>query len=197
MPQPSARHSRQVNPPKAPPRNAPLNLPTLAIRIRSSDSPKIIGSARTARLACRPATPKNTGMNRPVIRPRSCSSMWRVRIGDCPTRMPATNAPSTVWTPIACVISAITPITIRIVVITGRSLTRLSLAQRISNATARRPIVKLTARNNSVPRMLSPTEARSIVPCPASPRMIASRIQPIVSSIIAEVTISWPIVRRR
>ena len=61
--------------------------------------------------------------------------------------MPATKAPSTVWTPIAWVISAMTPITTRIVVMTGTSLTRLSLAQRIKRNTRRRPIVKLAARN--------------------------------------------------
>ena len=164
MPQPSARHSRQFRPPIVPPRKAPLNLPRLAIRISSTDIPKIIGSPSTARLACSPAIPKNTGMKRPTIRPRNCSSMWRVRIGDWPTRMPATKAPSTVCTPIALVISAITPMMIRIVVMTGRSLTRLSLAQRINSATTRRPIVKLTARNSSVPRTLCPIEARSIVP---------------------------------
>ena len=50
--------------------------------------------------ALSPARPKNTGMNSATISPRNCSSMWRVRIGDSPTRMPATNAPSTSVTPI-------------------------------------------------------------------------------------------------
>ena len=45
--------------------------------------------------------------------------MCRVRIGDWPTRMPATNAPSTVCTPIASVVSAINPVTTRIAVMTG------------------------------------------------------------------------------
>jgi len=52
MPQPGARHSRQFRPPIVPPRKAPLNLPRLAIRISSTDIPKIIGSPSTARLAC-------------------------------------------------------------------------------------------------------------------------------------------------
>ena len=44
MPQPSASDSRQVSPPKAPPRNAPLNLPMLAMRMKPSDSSSIDGS---------------------------------------------------------------------------------------------------------------------------------------------------------
>ena len=67
-------------------------------------------------------------MNNATIRPRNCSSIWRVRIGDSPMRMPATNAPSTVLTPISCVVSAIAAMTIRIVVMTGKSLLKLSFA---------------------------------------------------------------------
>ena len=43
-----------------------------------------------------PGQEKKTGMNSAMTSPRSCSSMWRVRIGDSPTRIPATKAPSTV-----------------------------------------------------------------------------------------------------
>ena len=59
-----------------------------------------LGSRKMVRSALSPASPKNTGMNNAAIRPRNCSSMWRVRIGDSPIRTPATKAPSTVCTPI-------------------------------------------------------------------------------------------------
>ena len=75
-------------------------------------------------LVVRPARPKNTGMKSATMRPRSCSSMCRVRMGDSPIRMPATKAPSTVWTPIASVASAIAPMITRMTVITGSSLTK-------------------------------------------------------------------------
>ena len=75
--------------------------------------------------------PKKTGMKKAMIKPRNCSSMWRVRIGDSPTRMPATKAPSTVCTPIRSVMSAITPMMRRIAVITAKSLTKMSLTQRM------------------------------------------------------------------
>jgi predicted flap endonuclease-1-like 5' DNA nuclease len=42
-----------------------------------------------------PDRPKNTGMKSATIKPRNCSSIWRVRMGDSPTRTPATKAPST------------------------------------------------------------------------------------------------------
>ncbi|MGY4415555.1 hypothetical protein ACVWW4_007291 [Bradyrhizobium sp. LB7.1] len=84
------------------------------------------------RSALKPAKPKNIGMKKLEINPRRRSSICLVRIGDSPTRMPATKAPSTVWTPIRCVISAITLISSRITVMTGAVLTRLSLAQRMS-----------------------------------------------------------------
>ena len=80
--------------------------------------------------------PKNTGMKKAMIRPRSCSSMCCVRIGDLPISMPATKAPSTVWTPIKSVISAIAPMISRIAVITANSLTKLSLTQRMMKNTS-------------------------------------------------------------
>ena len=197
MPQPSASDSAHVIPPSRPPKKAPLNLPRLAIAI----IPKVRKSrsvwARTARLVVSPANPKKTGMNSATMRPRSCSSMCRVRIGDWPTRMPATKAPSTVCTPIALVISAITPVATRIAVMTGSSLMNLSFAQRMSRNTRRRPMVKLRTRKIAVPSRLWASEARSIPPCSASPKVTDMMIQPIVSSMIAAATITWPTVRRR
>ena len=78
------------------------NLPTLAIsdQAERQAAPDRDSSERSDRRSS-PARPKNTGMNSATMRPRNCSSMWRVRIGDSPTRMPATKAPSTVLTPIA------------------------------------------------------------------------------------------------
>ena len=104
--------------------------------------------------ACKPASEKKMGMNRATTRPRNCSSMWRVRIGDSPTRIPATNAPSTVCTPIRCVMSAIVPMMTRIAVTTGTSLTKLSLVRRMMLNTRRRPSVKLAARKIAVPSTL-------------------------------------------
>ena len=124
MPQASARPSRRVSPPSSAPMNAPPNLPMLATSTRPTVNSAIVGSARMVRSAVNPAMPKNTGAKNAVISPRNCSSMWRVRIGDSPTRMPATKAPSTVCTPIRCVISAITPMMHRMAVITANSLTR-------------------------------------------------------------------------
>ncbi len=100
-------------------------------------------------------------MNKAAISPRSCSSMWRVRIGDSPIRMPATKAPSTVLTPISCVISAIPIMMRRIMVMTGKSLAKLSLAQRIRLKTMRRPTVRLATMNSAVPTTARPTVHRS------------------------------------
>ena len=89
---------------------APPNLPMLAITISpSGSSSELRVASRMVRSALRPAMPKNTGVKKAVMRPRNCSSMCLVRIGDSPTSMPATKAPSTVCTPIRCVISAIAP----------------------------------------------------------------------------------------
>jgi hypothetical protein len=96
MAQPSASDSRKVRPPSRPPMNAPANFPRLAMAITASINQTRDGVLNTDRSVPSPARPKNTGANSAVMRPRSCSSMWRVRIGDSPTRMPATNAPSTV-----------------------------------------------------------------------------------------------------
>ena len=79
---------------------------------------------------------------------------------------------------------------------TGKSLAKWSLAQRIRSDTTRRPTVRLTARNANVPRTAQPTERRSIVPDEASPNEIAMMTQPMVSSRIAEATMIWPMSRR-
>src|SRR6185312_4489384 len=71
------------------------------------------------------------GMKKARIRPRSCSSMCLLRIGDSPISTPATNAPSTVCTPMKWVVSAMAPMITRMVVITGKSLSKLSFAHRI------------------------------------------------------------------
>ena len=139
--------------------------------------------------------PKKTGMKNARIRPRSCSSICLVRIGDSPISTPATKAPSTVCTPMKCVISAIPMIT-RMVVITGNSLSKLSLVQRIRKKTMRRPMVKLATRNTAVPSTLLATLARSIVPASARLKVMAMMIQPIVSSMIADATITCPRLRR-
>ena len=78
-----------------------------------------------------PAIPKKIGINEATINPRSCSSMRLVRIGDCPIMIPATNAPSSVCTPMKFVISARAMAINRITLITGISITKLSLVQRM------------------------------------------------------------------
>ncbi len=88
------------------------------------------------------------------------------------------KAPSTVWTPIALVVNAISPVITRMVVMTGSSLTKRSLAQRISRKTICRPTVKLTPRNRAVPARLWPSDHRSIAPCDASPKTTDMMIQP-------------------
>src|SRR5262249_32825339 len=102
---------------------------------RNRDQPqrhsKRVASLSTVRSADRPAMPKKTGMKNARMRPRSCSSMCLLRIGDSPTSTPATKAPSTVCTPMKCVVNAITPMITRIIVITGKSLSKLSFVQRI------------------------------------------------------------------
>ena len=79
---------------------------------------------------------------------------------------------------------------------TGAVLTRLSLAQRISWNTRRRPIVKLTARKASVPSTAFATEAMSSAPCEARLKMTAMMTQPMVSSMTAVATMIWPTLRR-
>ena len=82
--------------------------------------------------------------------------------------MPATKAPSTVWTPIRSVMVAITPMISRIAVITANSLTKVSLTQRMMLNTTRRPTVRLSPMKASVPSTLFATlTARP--PGPAAP----------------------------
>lgn len=80
---------------------------------------------------------------------------------------------------------------------TGNSLTNRSLAQRISRKTICRPMVKLRPRNSAVPTRLWPSDHRSIAPCAASPNTTDMITQPVVSSMIAAATMTWPMVRRR
>ena len=96
----SASDSRPVRRPSLPPTKAPANFPALAMTISPIASSSSSGSLSMVRSALSPDSPKNTGMNSAAIRPRSCSSMCRVRIGDSPISTPATKAPSTVCTPI-------------------------------------------------------------------------------------------------
>src|SRR5215472_14965950 len=84
----------------------------------------------------------------------------------------------------------------RMTVMTAYSLVKLSLVQRISQNTMRRPAVRLKARNSSVPRMANVAERTSIVPDDASPNEIAMMIQPLESSRMADATMIWPISRR-
>jgi hypothetical protein len=64
---------------------------------------------------------------------------------------------------------------------TGNSLVKLSLAQRMSADTMRRPTVRLIARNVSVPTTAKLTERTSTVPDEAMPKEIAMMIQPLLS----------------
>ena len=100
--------------------------------------------------------------------------------------MPATKAPSTVWTPIRSVMVAITHMMSRMAVITANSLTKVSLTQRMMLNTTRRPMVKLSPMKISVPSTLFATLKASTWPCSARLKMIAVMIQPTVSSMIAE-----------
>src|SRR6202030_2124367 len=84
----------------------------------------------------------------------------------------------------------------RMTVMTAYSLAKLSLVQRISQNTTRRPTVRLNDRNNSVPSMVKVTERTSMVPDDASPNEIAMMIQPLESSRMAEATMIWPTSRR-
>ena len=87
---------------------------------------KRAGCFSAVRSADSPAMPKNTGMKNARISPRSCSSMCLLRIGDSPISTPETKAPSTVCTPMKCVVNAIAPMITRMVVITGKSLWKWS-----------------------------------------------------------------------
>ena len=71
-----------------------------------------------------PATAKNTGLKKAMMKPRSSSSICSVRIGDWPTSTPATKAPSAVCTPISSVVSAIASMTTRMALMTGTSMVR-------------------------------------------------------------------------
>ena len=82
------------------------------------------------------------------------------------------------------------------VVMTGSSLTKRSLAKRISRKTICRPTVKLTQRNRAIPARLWPNDHRSIARCDARPKTTAMMIQPIESSIIAEARMICPRSRR-
>jgi len=196
MPVPRASASRPVRPANFEPAKAPPNLPTLAITMSPTVRVSSIGSRRMVKSADKPAVPKNTGMKNALIRPRNCSSIWRVRIGDSPTRMPATKAPSTVCTPIRSVMIDMIDMITRMAVITAKSLTNVSFTQRMTKNTARRPMVRLTPMNTKVPMMLFARENESIEPCSARLKITAVIIHPTVSSMIAEARMTWPTVRR-
>ena len=98
--------------------------------------------------------------------------------------------------PIACVINAIVPITMRMAVTTGTSLTNVSLVQRINPNTRRRPMVKLASRNNPVPSTPCASVSALTEPCKARLEVIAIMVHPIVSSMMAEATSVIPIFRR-
>src|SRR3954447_13969769 len=84
----------------------------------------------------------------------------------------------------------------RMVVITGKSLSKLSFAHRIRKKTKRRPTVKLAIRNAAVPSTLLLTLMRSMLPASARLNVIAMMIQPMESSQIAEATMICPRLRR-
>jgi len=98
--------------------------------------------------------------------------------------------------PIALVVSAITPMTIRIAVTTGTSLTNVSFVQRINANTSRRPTVKLARRKSAVPSTLRARLGILTVPCNARLEVMAMIVHPTVSSMIAEATSVIPILRR-
>ena len=130
------------------------------------------------------------------MKPRSSSSICSVRIGDWPISMPATKAPSAVWTPIRSVTSAMESVMIRMALITGISMRRLSLHQTMMRATTRRPTVRLAARKSAVRARLAPISARPTVPDTAMPEMTAMITQASVSSRMAVARIIWPRSRR-
>src|ERR1700693_3790028 len=94
------------------------------------------------------------------------------------------------------VVRAIAIMIARMVVITGKSLTKWSFVQRMRLNTTRRPTVRLAARNAATPRTVLVTDHASSVPDDARPKAMATIIQPIVSSKMADATIIWPRLRR-
>ena len=196
MPKASAAASRDVSPPRRPPRNPPSSLPAQATATNPPASASSRVSPRIRRSIERPASVKKTGAKSATIGPRSCSSRRRDSSGDCPTRMPPTNAPSEVWTPMASVSSAMAHMKTRISVMTAKSLRVLSLVQRIARATRRRPTVKASARKASVPITVVPAARASKLPREATPASAPTVIQPTVSSTTAVARMSWPRFRR-
>ena len=79
---------------------------------------------------------------------------------------------------------------------TAKSLTKVSLTQRMMLNTMRRPMVRLSPMKMSVPSTLLATLQASIWPCSARLKMTAVIIQPTVSSMMAEARMTWPTVRR-
>jgi len=88
--------SAPVNPPSQPPAKAPRNFPILATAMIASVNSSSVGSRRVLRSMLRPATAKKIGLKNAMINPRSWPSICSVKIGDCPTSIPATKAPSAV-----------------------------------------------------------------------------------------------------
>ena len=84
----------------------------------------------------------------------------------------------------------------RMAVITANSLTKVSLTQRMMKNTMRRPTVRLTTMNKSVPITLCASDQASTAPCKARLKMIETMIQPMLSSMMAEARMTWPTTRR-
>ena len=179
-----------------PPIIAPENLPMLATTTSSAVRPSKSGRPSTVKVRGQPGHSEEHGHEEG--RDQSAKLLVDVtRTKRClPDENPRTNAPSTVCTPMAAVSKAITPMMTRAMVTTGSSLTKASFAQRISCATTRLPTVKLKTRNKAVPSTLRMTVAASIPPGRARPKTMAMVIHPMVSSMMAEATITCPTVRR-
>ena len=111
-----------------------------------------------------PATAKNTGLKKAMMKPRSWLSICSLRIGDWPIRMPATKAPRALCTPISSVVSARVSMMSRMALITAPSVARLSLHHTMMRATTRLPTVRLAARNSAVRPMLMPTCSKFTAP---------------------------------
>ena len=196
MPHASANDSRRVSPPISPPMKAPANLPRLAIAIRPSAMSSRVGSFSTVRSADSPAMPKNTGMKNARMRPRNCSSMCLVRIGDSPISTPATKAPSTVCTPMKCVVSAMTTHDHQ----DGRDHGEVAFEIVVGPADQEEDDAAADGeardQEHGGAQDAPGHVRRSIVPDCARPKVMAMMTQPIESSQIAEATMICPRLRR-
>jgi len=94
------------------------------------------------------------------------------------------------------VISAITPMMTRIMVMTAYSLRKTSLVQRMRVNTMRRPSVKLNTMKTATAVTVPSSDSTSTLPCVAMPKVTAIISQPTVSSMMADETMTWPRSRR-